>query len=126
MRLLLLAALTTACSQTKSECDCADPGAHVHVAPESAGAVTEIRLSGPACDGQKASCTQPAAAGCATYAITPRAAGQCQVDVVFVDTTFSATVTFAQGSTCCTGLYPTPVNAGEIEATRGPSDGGAG
>jgi hypothetical protein len=127
-RLLLLACLAaTACSQAKTECDCAEPGAHVHVPPESAAAVTAVRLSGPSCDGETATCTQPAAAGCATYGIVPRAAGACQIDVVFVDTTFSASVTFAQGDTCCTGLYATPTGAGEIDATRGPADaGGAG
>jgi len=122
---VLLCLLATACNQPKTECDCAEPGAHVHVPPESAAAVTEVRLSGPACDGQTATCTQPAAAGCATYAIVARAPGTCQVDVVFVDTTFTATVAFAQGDSCCTGLYPTPANAGEIEATRGPSDAGS-
>jgi len=127
MRSLLLVGLTaTACSQSKTECDCADPGVHVHVPPESAAAVTEVRLSGPACSGQKATCTQAAAAGCAAYGIAASAAGTCQIDVIFVDTTFTATVTFAPGDSCCTGLYPTPANAGEIEATRGPSDGGAG
>ena len=123
---LLVCLKMAGCSQSKTECDCADPGAHVHVLPESAAEVTEVRLSGPACSGQKPTCTQAAAVGCATYGIVASAAGSCQIDVVFVDTTFTATVTFAQGDSCCTGLYPTPANAGEIEATPGPSDGGAG
>jgi hypothetical protein len=122
----LLVAALAACSQSKAECDCVEPGAHVHVPPESAAAVTEVRLSGPACDGVKASCTQPAPVGCATYGVVARARGTCTVDVVFVDATYSATMTFAVGGGCCTGLYPVPAGSGEIDAVRGPSDAGAG
>ena len=123
-----LAIALVACSgPATTECDCVPPGARVHVAPESAGAVQEVRLSGPACSGATATCTQPGAVGCATYAFTPSAPGACEVDVVFSDSTFTANVTFAQASGCCAGIYPVPASAGDIEATHGPADaGGAG
>jgi hypothetical protein len=120
----LIVATSAGCSQSKGECDCADPGAHVHVPAESAAAVTEVRLTGPACEGQKISCTQPASTGCATYGFVATAPGTCTVDVVFVDTTFTATVEFAQGASCCSGLYPKVPGAGEIDAARNPNDAG--
>jgi len=113
-----------ACAQSKTECDCVAPGARVHVPPESAAAVTAVKLTGTACDGVTPTCTQAAATGCATYAITPTVPGGCTVDVVFVDGTFTANLTFAETSGCCAGLYPTPASAGEIDAVRAPGDAG--
>jgi len=121
-----VAACTLACTTgSKVECDCAEPGARVHVAPESAAAVVDVRLSGPACQGQKATCAQPAPLGCATYAIQAVAAGACTVDVVFVDTTFTASFAFQRGSDCCNALYPVPASAGDIDAPHAPPDAGA-
>ncbi len=94
------------------------------MAPESAGAVTEVRLSGPACAGLTAKCLQPAAVGCQTYALDPIAPGACKVDVIFFDATFTANVTFSQTTGCCAGIYPSPAGAGEIEATRVAGDAG--
>jgi hypothetical protein len=122
-----LATASAACSTGKTDCSCFPPGAYVDVPPADAAEVVEVRLSGPACAGQKTTCTQPAAVGCATYSIQPAAPGVCHVDVVFVDTTFSADVTFEQSTGCCSGLYATPSSAGTIDAVHGPSDaGGAG
>jgi hypothetical protein len=118
-------ALVTGCGNGATECDCAAPGAHVHVPPESAAAVTAVRLSGAACEGTSPACTQSTPTGCATYALNAHAAGTCGVDVIFVDATFHADITFARGGACCTGLYPTPAGAGAIDAVRAPSDAGA-
>jgi hypothetical protein len=118
----LLLVMPAACSQSKTACECADPNAHVHVPSEDLAQVTEVRLSGAACEGQQARCTEAVSGGCATWSIPARAQGSCRVDVVFRETIFTATVTFAAVNDCCTGLYPT--SGGEIEATRGPSDGG--
>ncbi len=120
-------AFAPACAQSKTECDCVAPGARIHVPAESAGAVTAVKLTGTACDGVAAACTQAAATGCATYSITPKAPGGCSVQVLFVDSTFSASLTFAQTTGCCAGLYPSPASAGDIDAVRAPLDaGGAG
>ena len=125
MASLLVAALASSCAGTsKTECSCIPAGAQVHVAPESAGAVTQVRLSGAACDGVTPACVQAAATGCATYSLSPKAAGQCTVTVLFVDGTFSANVTFEQTTGCCSGLYPSPASAGDIEAVRAPADAG--
>jgi hypothetical protein len=123
---LTIAIAPAACAQSKTECDCLAPGARVHVHAESAGAVTEVKLTGTACDGVAAACVQPAATGCATYAITAKAPGGCTVEVVFVDSTFTADVTFEETSGCCAGLYPSPPSAGDIDAVRAPVDAGGG
>jgi hypothetical protein len=124
--LLLVGLAATACSQAKTECSCADPRAPVRVPPESAAVVTEVRLSGPARSGQKATCTQAARAGCATDAILATTAGTCEVEVILEDRTIRATETFAPGSSCCTGISPMPASVGEIDPARGRSEGGAG
>jgi hypothetical protein len=121
---LTAATAPAACAQSKTECDCIAPGARVHVAPESAAAVTAVKLTGAACDGVTPACTQAAATGCETYAITPAAPGGCTVDVVFVDGTFTANLTFAQTTGCCAGIYPSPTSAGDIDAVRAPADAG--
>jgi hypothetical protein len=122
---LTLSNAPVACAQSKTECDCLAPGARVHVPAESAGAVTEVKLTGTACDGVAAACTQPAATGCATYAISAKAPGGCTVEVVFVDATFTANLTFEETSGCCAGLYPSPPSAGDVDAVRAPVDAGA-
>ena len=127
MMLALPAVLVpAACTSGTTDCSCFAPGAHVHVAPASAAAVTSITLRGPACDGVATTCVQAAATGCETYSFAPKAAGSCSVSVVFVDGTFTASVTFEQTSGCCAGLYASPSSAGEIDAVRSPADGGAG
>ena len=121
-----LLALLTACAPGKTECDCADPAAHVHVAPESAAEVIAIDLSGPACAGARATCGQPSTTGCATYVFTARAAGVCKVNVTFASGTFTASVSFAPPNGCCTGYYAEPASGGDIEASRPGGDAGAG
>jgi hypothetical protein len=125
MASLLVAAVVSSCGgTTQTECSCIPPGARVNVAPESAAAVTEVKLSGTACDGVTPSCVQAAATGCATYSFQPKAPGGCTVTVLFVDGTFTANLTFEQTTGCCSGLYPTPASAGDIDAVRAPADAG--
>lgn len=122
---LVSTALAMACTTQNTQCECIQPGARIHVAQESAAAVTQVRLSGAACNGLTATCVQTAAVGCATYSFSPTTPGACTVDVIFADGAFTANITFTQTSGCCAGIYPSPASAGDIEATRGPSDAGS-
>jgi hypothetical protein len=125
MALCAAALSASACGPTSAvECDCAIPGARLHVQPEIAGAVRTVRLGGPACANLTATCTQAAAMGCATWSLTPSTAGSCTIDVIFADATFSTTLSFAQATGCCAGVYPVPVSAGEIDVAHEPSDAG--
>lgn len=121
---MIFALVADGCSSSATSCDCIAPGAHVHIPSGSEAAVTGVRLSGPACDGLTATCSQPLGVGCSVYSFSPVNPGACTVDVVFVDATFTADVTFAQTTGCCSGIYPSPASAGEIDATRAPGDGG--
>ena len=120
----MIGAIGISCSQGITQCECLDPAAHVQVPAESAASVMEIELSGPACEGTLAKCVKESVTGCAEYAFTARAAGQCKVDVIFTSGTFSTTVAFSAPNSCCTGFYPQPASAGEIDASRPLSDAG--
>ncbi len=130
MTLALTLAVTAAGSACgtggAAECSCFLPGARIHVAQESAAAVTSVRLSGAACDGVATTCAQASPLGCATYSFSPKGPGACVVDVIFLDSTFTAKVTFNQTTGCCAGLYPSPASAGDIDAVHAPADAGGG
>jgi hypothetical protein len=125
----LVAAALVACSSVKnSECDCLSPTLQVSVPPESAGAVAEMRVSGPACAGATVTCAQDGIGGCASWRFAATAAGNCHIDVLFnVGTTFAQDVAIVETKGCCAGLYPDPESAGTINVPTpaGSPDGGS-
>jgi hypothetical protein len=114
---LTLAALAaSACSTSNTACDCVDPSLHVTVPAESAGSVTSVTASGPACAGATAACAQSVPGGCAGWRLGATASGDCHIVVAFATgEAFTADVTIQQASGCCTGFYPVPASAGEID-----------
>jgi hypothetical protein len=122
---------SAACSSADTQCECADPALRVLVPPESAVAVTELRLTGPACEGVTWSCSRPGTeGGCATYQFTAKAAGACHVEVVFVNGTYTRDVTIVASTGCCEGFRADPSTASDINVVPpvgagAPIDGGA-
>jgi hypothetical protein len=114
-----------ACSSaTQPECDCIDPSLKVSVAPESAAAVADVRVSGDACSGVAVTCAQQGIGGCASWRFAANAAGTCHIDVLFVaGTTYARDVSIVQSTGCCSGFFPSPVSAGEVDVTPPVSSG---
>jgi hypothetical protein len=114
-----------ACSSGQTVCDCVPPGLDVSVPPESALAAGAVVPSGPACAGASVACAKQATGGCATFHVTPSAAGNCHIDVYFPDGTHDAQdVSVVQKSGCCAGLYPDPPSAGQVAFPGPTGDGG--
>lgn len=111
-----------ACSSaTQPECDCIDPSLKISVAPESAAAVLDVRLSGEACGSAKVTCAQEGIGGCASWRFAATAAGTCHIDVDFVSgTTYARDISIVQTTGCCSGFFPSPASAGEIDVTVPP------
>lgn len=112
-------ALIGGCSSSKAECSCAPTGIELRVPEARAADVLDVTLSGAACANVHATCTSFAdgGTGCTRYRISPNAVGYCDIDVDFRTGAprFSATVKVAQVSSCCSGLYPDPISAGQVE-----------
>jgi hypothetical protein len=115
----------SACSSGQTVCDCIPPGLDVSVPPANALPAGAVVPGGPACAGAEVLCTMPAAGGCATFHVTPSAAGNCHIDVYFPDGTHDAQdVSIVEKSGCCAGLYPDPPSAGQVDFPGPTVDGG--
>jgi hypothetical protein len=126
MGLALVAAATAetvACSSADTQCDCADPALRVHVPSESAVAVSEVRVSGTACEGATVSCIQPGTeGGCASYQFAAKAAGTCHVEVLFATGgSVARDVSITEATGCCAGFFAQPATEGDIAVTPPPS-----
>jgi hypothetical protein len=113
----VFASVTTACSSIGTTCDCADPSVTLHVPTTMAQPGNQVTLSGSACQGVVATCTQNTGNGCLTYSLQPVAAGNCHVDVTLPNHTFSADITIKRTTGCCAGLYADPVGTGDVQVT---------
>lgn len=131
LSLVAVAALGAACSSKSTECDCIDPSLRVSVPAEAAAEVIDVRVSGAACTGVAVTCAQQGVGGCASWRFAANATGTCHVEVSFAaGTSYTRDVTIAPPNGCCTGFYPDPESAGEIDVTppgaSGPADAAAG
>jgi hypothetical protein len=125
-RHLLMASSLCACGTDRTACECTDPAARVRVPADRVAAVIDVKVSGDGCPpGTEVTCEQQTTTGCAVYRFAASAAGSCEIGVVFVDGMFTASVKFSP-LTCCTGFFPDPPSAGDIDATRPLDAGGAG
>jgi hypothetical protein len=124
----VLAALVVACSTSSTtQCDCADPGITITIPEDVATSSSAPQLSGPACAGVTATCTNTTG-GCSAYRFTAKATGTCHVEVAVANTTFTADVTIIENTGCCAGFYPSPISSGTIDVPEpsSPDDGGVG
>jgi hypothetical protein len=114
------------CTGGQTVCDCVPSGLTLSVPEESAAAVSEVSLSGTACVSATQRCIQMAlAGGCASTLIVPSQPGTCHVEVYFATgTVFEADVSIVQSGGCCSGLYPDPPGAGQIDVPAPSPDGG--
>ena len=117
-------ALTPGCNSDTPECDCVAPGFTVRISPPIMQ-TSQLTPSGPACATATVTCTSPLPAGaCATYHVLPDAPGTCHLDLFFSGgTDDEQDVNIVPTSGCCSGLYPDPPSAGQVEF---PSPGVAG
>jgi hypothetical protein len=120
------AAALAACGGGGTQCLCGDGGALVALPPDRAPQVVQFQLSGPACQGATATCSQPLASGCAEFTFHATAEGTCDVDVLFASAPpdFHAQVSFTAVS-CCPGYFPQPPGAGHIDVPDAAGDAGA-
>jgi hypothetical protein len=111
---------------SETQCECGDSSVVVDLPPDRASQVVEVQLSGPACQGVSASCTQPVASGCAQYAFRGVGDGACDVDVLFASAppAFHAQLSFAAVS-CCPGYWAQPPSAAHIDVPDLADDAGA-
>ncbi len=100
-----------------TECSCDDPSVRIEVPADRAPSTAGVDLSGRACNGAQAQCSQPAGAGCAEYVFRATGAGTCDVDVHFdaLPADYQETVTFVAGPSCCGGFYVYPPSASPID-----------
>jgi hypothetical protein len=106
------------------ECSCDDSALTITIPADLALSVTGVQLSGTACTGVNAVCTNQGAAPCLQYRVEANAAGTCNVEVDSANGAFPAEVTITQTTGCCAGFYATPESAASIVVPE--SDGGGG
>ncbi len=122
------------CDPGQTECACQPTGLLLHVCPALSDQVQSIDLTGSACSGAtKRLVDASAEAGWTTYEIQPTQPGQCSLEVTFKNgLTFAADappnpLLINHGPGCCSGLYPDPIGAGDIQACPeggAPADAG--
>jgi hypothetical protein len=112
-----------ACTSASPTCDCVDPALTVTIPMDLAASVTGIQLSGTACTGVNAVCTNQAG-GCSQYSFEANHVGDCHVEVESVSGVFEVDVTITQMTGCCAGLYATPESSASIVLPE--ADGGGG
>jgi hypothetical protein len=122
----LFAALVSCGGSSGTQCACGDSRVVVDVPADRASQVVEVQLSGPACQGVSATCSQPVASGCAEYTFRGVGDGACDVDVLFASAppAFHAHLSFAAVS-CCPGYWPQPPSAAHIDVPDVADDAGA-
>lgn len=122
----LVAAIVACGGSSGTQCACGDSSVVIDLPADRAADVAGVQVSGPACQGVSASCSQPVATGCVEYTFRGVADGACDVDVLFASAppTFHAQVSFAAVS-CCPGYWPQPPSAARIEVPDVAGDAGA-
>ena len=119
LALCALASVTWSCTLPAQSCDCTDGNIYVNVPLAQAAPTNIVALSGSACAGVAPVCLQTVGASCLQFAITPVAAGPCEIDVFLPGHEFAARVTVKRQTGCCSGLFPDPSGAGSIDVTSG-------
>jgi hypothetical protein len=110
---------TVGCDSGGTECSCRPAGLSLQICAALADEVQEIQLSGTGCaTASKSIVDGGAEGGWTVYDIQPNQTGQCGLEVFFKNgLTFAAgDLTIDHGPGCCTGLYPDPLAASEIQA----------
>jgi len=114
---------TAGCDPGATECSCRPTGLLLQICPDLAPQVQQIELTGSACaTATRRIVDAGAEGGWTSYDIQPQVPGQCTVEVFFKNgLTFTANgqpnpLNITRGPGCCTGLYPDPLSAAEIQA----------
>ena len=115
------AASFAGCSSAGDTCDCASPEVTITIPADIASSVMNVSVSGPACTGVTPTQTNATNGGTA-YEFTANAAGDWPIEVDKPSGTFTDTVTFVAGSSCCSGFYPSTSDS--TVAVPEPEDGG--
>ncbi len=124
--LLATFGLASACgsSSPTSTCDCIEPTITLAIPADIATLASAPELSGTACTGVKASCTN-ATGGCSQYAFQANAAGTCEITVPIDNTVFTAAITIVSNTGCCSGFFPSPASAASVIVPEpGPTEDG--
>lgn len=109
-------ALFCDCDSGGTECVCPAVGLTVTLPTSLAGGVAVFTPSGAACQGAKVTCSSSNAASCASYRVTPVAAGDCLLTLDFNDgTSFTDDLTVVSTTGCCAGLRADPPSAADID-----------
>jgi hypothetical protein len=105
-----------ACHDDATECDCLAPGFTITVEPGGPEEAVMVIPSGPACADAGVTCETPTSLGCTAYRVVPTAEGDCHVDVYFSGgTDDSDDVNIVEETGCCSGFYPDPPSAGQVD-----------
>jgi hypothetical protein len=120
-------ASATACDDGRTECACTPQGFIVTIETGATAETTELVPSGPACATAAVTCTSDAGAACAAYQVIPNASGNCVIDVYFSGgTTDEQDVNIVHDTGCCSGFYPDPPSAGDVDFPAPGGDGSPG
>lgn len=109
-------ALGSGCTVANA-CDCADPNVLVRVPSQFVQPTNTVTVSGAGCLGSTVTCTQSSGNGCLTFTVVPVGAGNCHIDVTLPTHTFTTDIAIKRATGCCTGLYPDPIAAGDVQVT---------
>jgi hypothetical protein len=109
---------TVGCDPGGTECSCRPTGLSLQICPALADEVQEIQLSMACSTASKSIVDGGAEGGWTVYDIQPDQTGACSLEVFFKNgLTFTAgDITIDHGPGCCSGLYPDPLGASEIQA----------
>jgi len=117
---IVVAASFAGCGSSSETCDCTSPAVTITIPADIASSVMDVTLSGPACTGVTASLTNGTNGGTA-YEFTANAAGACTIEVDKPSGTFTDTLTFIAGASCCSGFYSSTLSTVSVPE---PEDGG--
>jgi hypothetical protein len=113
-----------------TECACTPQGFTVTIETGATAQTTQLVPSGPACTMATVTCTSDdGGPECTAYRVIPTASGTCVIDVYFGGgTADEQDVNIVHDTGCCSGFYPDPPSAGDVDfpAPGAPGDAGPG